>query len=434
MNKPVNVIFYLSCFMVLLLLGYDIYLLNIYATDIPFWDIWDLLPTGNYRHLFDFYNENMQVFYFIISETMYRLADWNLRYFVFVNYAVYLALMAIYWKILTSVENVKNLPYYPLFLMILLTPMLGFNWLWIVLVQTHTFILFFLLAIYFGFTKDDKSYSVHACATCLFLSMISMNIPLTVGGVIAYIIKEAVNVKQNGIKKCLLKCGNLVVELGILIILLSQLTDINKFIAVHLRNSVFSLEYINNLSFYLINLYGDLALTEIITPKIALALMPLHFGILLFVFFEQYKNKNIQSLWGIMFGVIFCVSGIIAFRGGEVYSNKFSFIRHNETAFMLVPATLAVLAVSKYKLARYYGIMLVLLVLYGVSADISAKRFQFFGDLFYKNGCVCVNHYYNLKTISDWQCTMNYPVAKPDAIEKAEKMNLSFIKTIKNCK
>jgi hypothetical protein len=78
--------------------------------------------------------------------------------------------------------------------------------------------------------------------------------------------------------------------------------------------------------------------------------------------------------------------------------------------------------------------MLVLLALYGISADISAKRFQFFGDLFYKNGCVCVNHYYNLKTISDWQCTMNYPVAKPDVIEKAEKMKLSFIETIKNCK
>jgi hypothetical protein len=128
------------------LVSYDTALLYIYSTDIPFWDTWDLMPKGGFSHIFEFYNENMQLFYFIISEFVYRFFDWNLRYFNFINFAIYLLIAFIYLIILSKANDNKNC-FYPIFLCALFAPMLGFNWLWVFLVQTHTFILFFLCAI-----------------------------------------------------------------------------------------------------------------------------------------------------------------------------------------------------------------------------------------------------------------------------------------------
>lgn len=433
MNKSTSIIFYLSCFTVLLLCGYDIYLLSIYATDVPFWDMWDLLPQASWTHLFDFYNQNMQFFYFIISEILYRLVDWNLRYFTFISFAIYLFLTVLYGKILSSTANIRQIYYYPLFLVIILTPMLGYNWLWVLLIQTHTFILFFLLAIYFGFVKDDKKYSVYLCSICLFLSMISMNIPLAVGGVIAYIIKEIINAYPQNINKALKKCAIFIAMVGILIGTLSCVTNIGKFVDFRPHENVMNINFIENFSFYLINSMSVFAFAHILNWKICVGILIIHGIILTLVFKEQYKCRQTQALWGIIFSVLLMIAGVVSYRQGEVYFWDLSFIRHNETTFILVPATLAVLALSKYKLARYYSIILLLGTLYGVITDISAKRFQFFGSLFYKNGCVCLNHYYYLKTIEEWQCKMNCPVARPDAMKKATEMNLSFIKTIQTC-
>lgn len=427
-----NKIFSISCLTLGMLIIYDIFLLYKYAFDLPFWDTWDLLPRGGWSHVFEFYNENMQFFYFIISEILYIVLDWNLQWFIFIDFAIYLGLIFLYNKILQQAQNIK-VPYYPLFLCILLTPMLGYNWLWVLLVQTHTFILFFLLAIYSGFTKDDEKYSPYLFAICLFLSVISMNIPLAIGGLLAYVIKEAVNSKENGISKAIKKC---LIALGILFLLgclLMVVTNVEQFVAIKLSHSVFKMEYLYDLSFYLINGFGVFVFAPILNAKFCLFFMVVHFSILALVFFEQYKIKKLQSLWGIIFGILFCVCGVVALRGGEVYFYAFSYIRHNETLFMLIPATLLVLAVSKYQFARIYGMFLLFYMMIGVCADIKSQRFQFFGELFYKNGCMCINHYYNLKTISDWKCTMNFPIPVDERMHYAKNHNLSFYENILKC-
>ena len=71
----VNKILYnMSLAILIALVSYDIALLYIYSTDIPFWDTWDLMPKGGFSHIFEFYNENMQLFYFIISEIVYKFS------------------------------------------------------------------------------------------------------------------------------------------------------------------------------------------------------------------------------------------------------------------------------------------------------------------------------------------------------------------------
>lgn len=414
------------------LISYDVSVLYLYAMDMPFWDTWDLFPKGNFRHLLSFYNENMQFFYFIISEIMYKLTDWNLRYFTFVNFAIYCGLALIYVHILKYARDGK-IPYYPLFFCALFTPLLGYNWLWVVLVQTHTFILCFLCAIYYGFVKDEHRYAPYLCAVFLFLSAISMNIPLMIGGTLAYTIKELVNSKQSGVKQSFKNILIVLTILSALMTALCNMTNAEKFIDIQLKNSVFTWEYIQNLSFYLMNSIGLFSLAKILNWKICVGLMIIHFSLLAIAFFEQYRIKQRQPLWGIIFGILFCICGIISFRGGELYAYELGFIRHNETAFMLIPAVLAVLCLSQKSWIRVYGILLMCVMLYGVMADIHSRRFQLFGRLFYQNGCLCSNHYYYLKTINEWQCRMNSPIPRIEAIKKGEEMNLSFIKTIKNC-
>ena len=428
-----KVLLYLSILFFLLIFSYDSYLMYVYAFDVPFWDTWDLMPHGNFSHLFDFYNENMQFFYFIISEIMYKLSSWNLRYFSFVNFTVYSFIIVIYWVILSKAKPQNRVSFFPVFLCALITPMLGYNWLWVLLVQTHTFILFYFLAIYFGFTKDDNKYSVLLFALCLFLSVISMNVPLAIGGSFAYIIKELINSRENSYRVCAQKCVTLIVVLCSLVYALSIFTDVGRFVNVSLKHNVFTLDYIYNLSFYLINSFSIFSLAGILTAEICVYLFVVHFVILCIVFFEQYRIKKLQSLWGIMFGILFCVCGVVAFRGGEVYNYEKAYIRHNETVFMLMPAMFMVLFLSKQKIIRYYGALLVILMCFGVIKDVQSKRFQFFGELFYKNGCVCLNHYWNLKTISDWRCQMNFPIAHNVGMEIGEAKKLSFIETIKQC-
>ena len=429
----VNKILYnMSLAILIALVSYDIALLYIYSTDIPFWDTWDLMPKGGFSHIFEFYNENMQLFYFIISEIVYKFFDWNLRYFNFINFAIYLLLAFVYLIILSKANSNKNC-FYPIFLCALFTPMLGFNWLWVFLVQTHTFILFFLLAIYWGYTKDDKSYSVYLYGICLFFSIVSMNIPLAIGGYIAYIIKEIINIKKNNIAINIKKCVILSVLFLLFYFVLTVITTPDRFIRVNLSNNIFTYLYIKHLSFYIVNCLSLFSLADIISEKVCIFWFVLHFILLAIVFFEQYKDKEKQSLWGILFSTLFCVCGVVSFRGGEVYSYGLSYIRHNETAFMMIPATLMVLFLSKYKIIKLYGYILLCLMLYGVVFDIKSEKFKFFGELFYKNGCVCLNHYWNLKTIDTWECKMNFPIAHGTGIEIGKKMKLGFIETMKNC-
>ena len=151
----IRLVYLLSYLVLFSILGYDVFLLYRYAFDIPFGDTLDLMPRGHFSHLFEFYNENMQFFYFIISEVIYKTFNWNLRYFNFVNFGVYLVILCVYWSILVSAKPKNKINIFPLFLCPILTPMLGYNWLWVFLVQTHTFILFFLIAVYFGFVKSS---------------------------------------------------------------------------------------------------------------------------------------------------------------------------------------------------------------------------------------------------------------------------------------
>ncbi|MBR5154620.1 MAG: hypothetical protein IKW58_02735 [Alphaproteobacteria bacterium] len=429
----IRLVYLLSYLVLFSILGYDVFLLYRYAFDIPFWDTWDLMPRGHFSHLFEFYNENMQFFYFIISEVIYKTFNWNLRYFNFVNFGVYLVILCVYWSILVSAKPKNKINIFPLFLCPILTPMLGYNWLWVFLVQTHTFILFFLIAVYFGFVKSSTWLNIVCFALSLFCSVISMNIPLAIGGFLAYIIKECINSKSDGKVLCFKRCFVVCAILCVLFFLLSFVTTPMRFIEVKMSNKIIDYEYIKHLSFYIVNSLNMFSLAKVLSQEVCFIWFAAHFAILAVVFFEQYSNKKIQPLWAIMFGILFCVCGVVSFRGGEVYTYWMTYIRHNETAFMMLPATLMILFLSKYKFANIYGVVLLMLMLSGIVSDIKAQRFQFFGELFYKNGCSCLNHYWNLKTIQDWQCGMNFPIPHGTGMQIGQEKGLSFIDTIRTC-
>ena len=410
--------------------GYDIYLLNKYAFYLPFWDVWDNLPRGNFKGVFKFYNENLQLFYNILSELMYIWADWNQRYFAFVNFAIYLCVVGIYIVIIGK-SQIK-LPLYPLFFLPLLSPILGYNWLWSILVQTHTYILFFLLAVYFGFCKDKTAVTLSMFTGCLILSVLSMNLPLALGCIIAYIVKETLNITPQQKKETAKEMIILVLVFAVFLALIWMREDSQAVKDIKLDN-VFSMHYISNLSFYIIEGLSLFALTGIITSQYCLPLFAVLLVFLGIAFFEQCKNKKLQALWGIIFCVMFNTCCVVALRHGEVYSHQVGFIRHHEVLFLLLPAMLSVLLSSRYMAVKICGVVICCGMLYGFFATVKAKQFQFFGELFYKNACVCLNHYYNLKTIAEWQCTMNFPIPVDERMQYAQEHNLSFFNNIAKC-
>lgn len=422
---------YLMSWLILLCaLIYDVILLNKYAFDLPFWDVWENLPQGNFDNAFNFFNENLQLFYNIISEIMYLYADWNLRYFSFVNFAIYLCLIGVYVQIVVKSEI--KISFWPLFFLPLLSPILGYNWLWSILVQTHTYILFFLLAVYFGFCTNESKSSFVLFICSLFLSILSMNLPLALGTVLAYIVKEMINmapqIKQNTIRKILF----LLLLFALFLTIIWFKKDSAAVKEVRLIN-VFSWYYLSNLSFYVVEGVSLFSLTEIISPKYCPILLLVMLVFLCVAFFEQYKNKKFQALWAIIFSVMLNVCAVVALRHGEVYSYKVSFIRHHEVLFLLLPAILMVLYSSKFKIVKVYSVIVFCQMLYGYGITVKEKQFQFFGELFYKNACLCLNHYYNLKTTADWACTMNYPIPVDSKIEYAKEHNLSFVNNISKC-
>lgn len=427
-EKNIEKLNILSWFALLAMLAYDICLLNEYAFDLPFWDVWDNLPRGNLENIFNFYNENLQLFYNIISEIMYWCSDWNLRYFAFVNFAIYLGILMTYISIIRA-SQIKIMMY-PLFFLPMLSPILGYNWLWSILVQTHTYILFFLLAVYCGFCTEKNK--IFLFTVCLILSVLSMNFPLSLGLLAVYIAKEILGVSPQ-IKKETIR--NIIIPLlvyGVLFAYIWFKKDSQSLKDVKLDN-VFSKNYISNLSFYIVEGLSLFSLTDVLSVQVCLPLFILLLIFLSIAFSEQYKNKKFQALWAIVFSVMFNICSVVALRHGEVHSYNIGFIRHHETLFLLFPAILILLLSSRFSIVKLFGILILCQMLYGLGVTVKEKRFQFFGELFYKNACFCLNHYYNLKTISDWKCTMNYPIPVDDKIEYAKEHNLSFIKNIAKC-
>ena len=53
----------------------DVWLLYLNAFDFPYYDEWELFPSGGLRNIFRVFNENMQVFYELASEFMYFFFD-----------------------------------------------------------------------------------------------------------------------------------------------------------------------------------------------------------------------------------------------------------------------------------------------------------------------------------------------------------------------
>lgn len=426
-GKIVNV---LTWFFLLCALIYDIALLDKYAFDLPFWDVWENLPRGNFDNVFDFFNENLQLFYNVISEIMYLCTDWNLRYFAFINFAIYLCTVGIY--IFIVVKSEIKIPFYPLFFLPLLSPILGYNWLWSILVQTHTYVLFFLLAVYFGFCVKKSKSSFFLFMVCLILSVLSMNLPLGLGVVIAYTAKEIINMTPQTKQKTITNIIFLLFIFAVFLTIIWFKEDSVAIKEVRLVN-VFSWFYISNLSFYLVEGLSLFSLTDVISPKYCPFLLCLMLVFLGITFLEQHKNRKFQALWAIIFSVMVNVCAVVALRHGEVYSYKISFIRHHEVLFLLLPAVLIVFFSSKYIMVKMYSVIILCQMVYGYSITVKEKNFQYFGELFYQNACICLNHHYYLKTTNEWQCTMNFPLPLDDKIKYAEEKGLNFIKTIQNC-
>ena len=126
---------------------------------------------------------------------------------------------------------------------------------------------------------------------------------------------------------------------------------------------------------------------------------------------------------------------VVAYRGYEVYFYNGAFIRHNETMFIVIPSALAVLLQSKIRIVKLFGIILSLIVFYGVTVNFinSKVNFSHWSNYLYKEQCQCVARYHT-KASQEWTCHPSHPKVIISRISQARHLNLSFVNnTYKKC-
>lgn len=416
--------FIISISFLIMLMVYDITQLYIYAKDFPYYDQWDLLPTGSIKNIFSFHNENLQVFYNLISELMYKIFDWNLRYFSFVSFFFYLLVVLIYFIILKSSSKIA---YFPLFLLAILSPNLSYNWLWSLLMQTHTYIMFFLIAVYFGFISTHK-YSLYMFVLSIICSILSMNIPLAVSLTVLYSIKEILSqtaqTKFQNRYNALFSLQSLCIVLLIL-----SFRKLHADFSINLLDRMLNAQYLNLISFYISNSFRGFSF--VVDNKYYNISFLLILVIMLSVSIkEQYNHKSQRPLIAIILCILFNMLIVVAYRMKEVYFYEGSFIRHNEVILMLQPALFALLLNSKKPILKIYGYILLIFSLSGTAYKITEDKFSYWSNYLYKEQTTCIEYYFSAPFINiatdQWKCSRTHPHPIISKAITAKHINLSF--------
>lgn len=433
-KKIEYIAYYLAWFVLGALVLYDAYLLEKNAFDFPWFDEWELFPSGNLSNIFRLYHGHLSFFYELLSEFMLKFFDWNLRYFCFLSFGVYcLTALFYYWAILRYGVCNKRHWWLSLTLLPLFAVLFGYNWLLPLMVQTYTYIFFCLLAVYFGFIRDKGFVGVVLFAISILLSALSMNWPLAIGTLMAFMGKELLYIKEDFVRRCERIEAVLVIFMTAVIFFFWPKT----FSAINDWNliDVFSYWYLELISFYIWNCLSLFLWARAFPSEVYIGLFFLHLVFLSMAFFEQYRQKEKQCLWAVVAAVMFNICVVVAVRHGEVYRFDFSFIRHNVVAFIMLPATFTIFLLSTKKYLRWYGWGLFMMMLAGVVLDVkrSTPRFYFYSELLYENPCSCMNHYYYLKTIDTWACKNGFFRSVDEYFEDALAKKLSFTNTMRGC-
>lgn len=417
MKRALNII----SWMTLILAGiYNFYLVYKYAVNIPFWDEWDNFPTNNIFTWFEFRNEHKIVFTQMLNQISYAIDGWNIRHLIMFNWFVYAFTIGVLYKIVSNYCN--NCPVLPLFFIPLFTSSTADNNLWAFQNQFHFTILFGLLAVWFGFVRNNGTKDKLLFWICIILSIFSQNFPFSFGILLIYLTQDFIfYLKTKDINY---------LKSAILSIVIYTTIILTFFIGYNNSEHGFQLVLPNKILFWK---FFIIYLSFLLLGKnLICAISTIFYIELLFIYFLiEIKNKSTKNL-GLYAIINASIFSLLAITVGRAYLGDLT-ARYFEIVAILIPASLAIFYNIFCCTKKIYLKILLIGFVFGIAVNYS----HCFNSTFYKMtndsrniAKDCITGYYQGK--NNGFCNFAYPKYMPDKLEKAKTMNFSFTRGFGN--
>ena len=201
--KDSEKILYYSCVVVAVIAAVaQFWAVCTYAVDIPTDDEWDNLPEYSLSWIFKQHFEHRIIFTKFVVLLLYFLTGWDVKINIILNYFFYLSMIFILYAVIA-----KNLPkkfYLPLFYLPFFTGLNAENLLWSFQNNFHFMFGFGLLAVWFGFLKEQNTKNALLFLLFIFMSTYSQNFSFACGILSCYLLRIFFARKDQ--KKMLLIC------------------------------------------------------------------------------------------------------------------------------------------------------------------------------------------------------------------------------------
>lgn len=314
--------------------GRILYYLIVYGDIYPHWDEWKYVPAkgGIWEHLFAYNNENLQFFtnfqFWLVEKT-----GLSYKSNVFISYGIYLLLVCSMYRFLRKYVTPFQrwgllLSFAPLFADYMLD-----NLLWPILSQTWWYLLFMLMAVYFGFDREQNlSFRVKS-AIMILCSVLAMNISFIILFSLCYLLKNIYNASNK--KSELLFAGIWLECLSIVLFVFCVKMRASDTTVIDWKALLSAAFYERFFYVFTAPLSGFFIKPEEHAAAVILGIILLCW--LMFLFAKQFALRERQGIWALAIILGGNLAAITLFRGDLVYYVTDHAGRYLPFVFFLVP-------------------------------------------------------------------------------------------------
>lgn len=395
------------------------------TVNVPFMDEWELvthLDKLDLSWLFAFHNEHRIVFTKLLFFLIAKINGLNIYTCVAINYILFIILTIVLYKILKPIT--KNYALLPLFFIPLFS-LLNINNLTVAFQsQFHFMILFGLIAIIFGFLKENKAINNILFALFLDCSMFSMNFAYATGIMLIYLFKEFVLEKSiNNFKELFSR-----IFLPLIVFLPALIGFFIGYVkpAAHPK-IIYPWQPLFWKFFSNLFVKGISGRTYPLIIEIIITLLIIAYVLNFFKRPEFAKNKNIVAVLTVFFA---SMCSLVTVTIGRAGFGIIASSRHVEIVIILIPVLAAILYLDKnYKAKNLLFIYSAILII-GFNNKISYFKYPHGGEKIEKSfGVDCIEYFYKYP-IDHIKCTFLYPNDIADRLKIAKQRNLSFTRDV----
>ena len=372
------------------------YWLYQYGDNFPHLDEWNFVPVNDnfFKYIFSYNNENLQVFtnfkFFLVE---YLGCSWGCVKYI--SYFIYLLMVFILFNLLKRhVDGYKKSILCMLLLLFFTHYSIEIS-LWVILSQTWFYFIFMFLAVKYGFNEKSAYQNMWITIFWVLCSILAMNIAFGICFSIVYILKNILNMKDNGEKKKVFLNSMIFIEAMLVFMILFWVNMRKGDETIIYWHKLFSVDFFYWLFYALFApCFGMLLPKD--NVMLVLVVGCVLFFFIGYLFFRQIKDENKQNVWALFLVICGGMSAIVLFRGAHVLElNTFAsrYIMYGSCLSLII---YVLCAQDDKKQVRCIGNVLAIIMLL-------CMGYNFFGNrilVTYKANEIsrnCIMRYYNLE-------------------------------------